>query len=335
MFHVLLVALAISTSVQALVQGGRDVSSANDAAENRTNTMNLALFRAAAKPVHHDCKLFIAVYLSPQDWKAEFIRDTMMKNLDRRFNGEVDMRFVLGTHDLHVKQYLQLLGEQERYGDYLLLDIPESYDLLTGKTAALVQWAATEKNLTAKYILKADDDSYVHVGRLLSYLKWREHSEATKNTVYGLLRENSKIIRPNTTKNPKWWEPDFPGDTYPVYADGGGYVFTRSLAQLMRNRYWDIVQRNMYHNEDASFGIWSNLINASLIEQGMPEEELIHYRQLPMIKKRCRENDVINGDMDIRQYRCMWRKEERGSKHACCRPLPRGTLPLKGSHYAH
>lgn len=64
-----------------------------------------------------------------------------------------------------------MLAENEQYGDIIFVDggAHSDYRSIVYKTFALVEWVAA--NLQPKFILKTDDDAYVHTGNLVSTLK--------------------------------------------------------------------------------------------------------------------------------------------------------------------
>jgi len=55
----------------------------------------------------------------------------------------------------------------ERYGDYLFLPVPNPYQFLIQRTRAFCQWALEQQ--WWDYLLKTDDDTRLHLGRLLHY----------------------------------------------------------------------------------------------------------------------------------------------------------------------
>ena len=64
-----------------------------------------------------------------------------------------------------------MLEENEAHGDLLFVDggLDTDYRSIVYKTFALVEWVAA--NLRPKFILKTDDDAYVHTGNLIATLR--------------------------------------------------------------------------------------------------------------------------------------------------------------------
>ncbi|NXX47410.1 B3GT4 galactosyltransferase, partial [Tricholaema leucomelas] len=62
-----------------------------------------------------------------------------------------------------------LLSEWETHGDLLQGDFRDSYSNLTLKTLLLLRWAAAHCP-SAAFLLKADDDVFVNLPSLTSYL---------------------------------------------------------------------------------------------------------------------------------------------------------------------
>ena len=65
----------------------------------------------------------------------------------------------------------EMLAENEQYGDLIFVNsgFDSDYRSIVYKTFALVEWVAG--NLRPKFILKTDDDAYVHTENLIKTLK--------------------------------------------------------------------------------------------------------------------------------------------------------------------
>ena len=65
----------------------------------------------------------------------------------------------------------EMLDENEVYGDLIFVDggFDSDYRSIVYKTFALVEWVAA--NLRPKFILKTDDDAYVHTENLVNTLR--------------------------------------------------------------------------------------------------------------------------------------------------------------------
>lgn len=87
--------------------------------------------------------------------KRDACRETWMQSLDGRNAAAV---FVIGKPDI---------DKPELFGDELRLPCPDTYDALPQKTRLFCKWATEHAEFD--YLFKCDDDTYVHVPRLLEF----------------------------------------------------------------------------------------------------------------------------------------------------------------------
>ena len=66
-------------------------------------------------------------------------------------------------------QIIKLTEENGTFGDVIFIDLKESYNALTNKTLALINWA--HHHVKFSYFLKCDDDSYAFVKNIIVELK--------------------------------------------------------------------------------------------------------------------------------------------------------------------
>ena len=108
--------------------------------------------------------------------------------------------------------------ESEKYNDILQFDMVDSYHNLTRKLLVAMDWVLNHFP-KAKYMLKADQDVFVNVPLLTTFLK--KYGE--KNSIYGHLYANSYVCRSGK------WAVDksvVPIPKYPVYTAGNAYVMS-------------------------------------------------------------------------------------------------------------
>jgi galactosylxylosylprotein 3-beta-galactosyltransferase len=168
-------------------------------------------------------KLFVLVISSPGNAaRRSSMRDTWLA----AYPDIVKARFVLGTRGLDPKLLSSLHEESKRHGDLLLLpDHEESYVRLTGKITAACIWAA--EHVDAPYVLKADDDTFVHIARFLPLLE----AKAAHSPFYWGYYRNNEVYRDSSSM---WYEPNyFLCELYIPYALGGGYVMSMDLVALI------------------------------------------------------------------------------------------------------
>ena len=119
-------------------------------------------------------------------------------------------------------------NESAVYGDILRLNYTESYSLLAFKTMSSL-WLASVMDV--QFIVKVDDDVYLHVPKMIWWLKT---SSIPEKLYSGAVVNGGKVIR-----NPKhkWFVSEkFLNDTlFPPYCNGPFYILSKStLLELLK-----------------------------------------------------------------------------------------------------
>ncbi|XP_046379831.2 beta-1,3-galactosyltransferase 1-like isoform X2 [Haliotis rufescens] len=124
--------------------------------------------------------------------------------------------FLLGATDSKDMQK-NLLDESNTYGDLVQENFHDSYRNLSLKSVAMLKWVKTYC-ISAKYLLKADDDMYINVPNLLTSLRKRKEEKFILGFIF-------VGARPVQDKRSKWYTPvsDFNEKTYPRYTSGTSY----------------------------------------------------------------------------------------------------------------
>ncbi|XP_041847437.1 beta-1,3-galactosyltransferase 2 [Melanotaenia boesemani] len=137
--------------------------------------------------------------------------------------------FLLGKTDgeLGAPQQKMLQAESKRYHDIIQQDFLDSYKNLTIKTLMGMNWVAMHCPL-ARYVMKTDSDMFVNTHYLI-YKLLRPELKPRKKYFTGY---NMRGFAPNRNKNSKWYMPPalYPGDKYPTFCSGTGYVFSGDIA---------------------------------------------------------------------------------------------------------
>ncbi|XP_020806316.1 beta-1,3-galactosyltransferase 5 isoform X2 [Drosophila serrata] len=147
------------------------------------------------------------------------IRQTWMHYGSRR---DVGMAFVLG-HGKDNKQNKALDSEDFMYRDLIRGNFVDSYNNLTLKTMSLLEWVHHHCR-RAKYILKTDDDMFVNIPKLLSFLD----THKANRTIYGRRADFWKPVRN------KWSKYYISSDQYvenvfPTFTTGPAYILTGDI----------------------------------------------------------------------------------------------------------
>ena len=130
--------------------------------------------------------------------------------------------FLLGTPPNEI-DLQQVKDEVSEFGDLLVADFRDSYQNLTLKVLRGLRWVL-DNCPQAKFILKADDDTFVNLPLLTTFLLERGQG----NSIYGFRYFTSTVERTGRWAVPKT---AYPFSKYPVYMSGTGYVLSKDAAQ--------------------------------------------------------------------------------------------------------
>jgi len=221
-----------------------------------------------------------------------------------------------------------LVEEANIFGDILQESFVDTYANLTVKSVMLLKWFTNNCDKSAKlrteYVLKTDDDIYVHIPRLYDLVR--------KNRKPDLLM-GSLICNAVPIKDPhnKWYVPRymFKEKKYPNYLSGTGYLMQRTVAKKL---YMAALETPVFHLEDIyitgilsrkvgvrpldniGFSYVRRKLNHCLFRQTITTHQIKHQEMVDMYKKiqktKSSECPAIKSRM-IRSYgpgRCSWRK---------------------------
>ncbi|XP_030016342.1 beta-1,3-galactosyltransferase 2-like [Sphaeramia orbicularis] len=159
--------------------------------------------------------------------------------------------FLLGKTEgeLGILQQRMLEAESRRHHDIIQQDFLDTYKNLTVKTLMGMNWVAMHCP-QASYVMKTDSDMFVNTEYLIQKLL-RPELKPKKNYFTG---NNMRGFAPNRNKNSKWYmSPElYPGDKYPTFCSGTGYVFSGDLAGKI---YRASLSIRFLHLEDVFVGI--------------------------------------------------------------------------------
>ncbi|KAK2556527.1 UDP-GalNAc:beta-1 [Acropora cervicornis] len=118
-----------------------------------------------------------------------------------------------------------IMEEVEQHGDMLIGDYVDTYRNITTKLLMAFQWATKIK---CHYVLKTDDDVYIDIPKLVTWLKGRD----VKESIYGGVTYNSVVVRRKSHKH--YVSPDdLSLHRYPLYCRGSMFVLSRNLIPKM------------------------------------------------------------------------------------------------------
>ncbi|RUS76059.1 hypothetical protein EGW08_016189 [Elysia chlorotica] len=145
----------------------------------------------------------------------------------------VKLTFIVGIQDKgdnHLRskptltKSMQFTNESQ-FDDIVQFDMIDSYSNLTRKILLALKWVVHSCK-SVQYIIKADQDIFINVPILLSFLK--HHGK--DNSIYGFMYEGGYVARRGRWGTPK---EAYPLDYYPVYASGNAYVVSRTAAEKL------------------------------------------------------------------------------------------------------
>ncbi|XP_058162002.1 acetylgalactosaminyl-O-glycosyl-glycoprotein beta-1,3-N-acetylglucosaminyltransferase isoform X2 [Dasypus novemcinctus] len=178
--------------------------------------------------------LLLAIKSYPANYeRRDVIRRTWGR--ERSFRGRPVRRlFLLGApapEDAARAEQLAALVrlEAREHGDVLQWAFADTFLNLTLKHVHLLHWLAA-RCPQARFLLSGDDDVFVHTSNVLDFL---DTQLPDRHLFAGQLMQGSVAIRDSQSK---YFVPPqlFPGQAYPVYCSGGGFLLSRYTARVLR-----------------------------------------------------------------------------------------------------
>ncbi|XP_030001252.1 N-acetyllactosaminide beta-1,3-N-acetylglucosaminyltransferase 2 [Sphaeramia orbicularis] len=186
-----------------------------------------------------------------------------------------------------------LLLESQRYGDILQWDFKETFFNLTLKDVLFWDWF-NHHCKQIQFIFKGDDDVFVNSPVMINYLldqlrKPQKHA-AIMDFMVG---EVIGAAKPNNINTSKYFIPKtFYKGLYPIYAGGGGVVYSGILARRLHN----ISKRvHLFPIDDVYVGMCMIRLNAAPIHHPAfltfdfpkkEEKEQCAYHKILLVHKR-------------------------------------------------
>lgn len=198
--------------------------------------------------------LFLAVFVI--SFSSNFqARHTIRKtwaNAKIKSEAQWAVVFVLGKpSDQETQRKIQ--EEADENNDILQGDFIDNKRNLVLKTIMMIQWSS---NARFEYILKTDDDMYVHVSRTTRWLR----SQHNVTLYAGKTRENGIVIRFRLVPYSVAYE-EFPQSRYPQYCRGGFYLLSGNVLPKLLEAHENL---KLFPVEDAYMGVLARYIGMSL-----------------------------------------------------------------------
>ncbi|KAJ4794186.1 hypothetical protein LUZ62_045432 [Rhynchospora pubera] len=253
---------------------------------------------------HTSVDLFIGVVSTANNFKRRMaVRRTWMQYEGVR-SGRVVVRFFVGLHKNEVVND-ELWNEAETYEDIQILPFVDYYGLITWKTIAICIYGTDA--LSARYVMKTDDDAFVRVNSILSAIK---KINITNGLFYGRINTDSG---PHRNIESKWYitTEEWKEEKYPPWAHGPGYVVSHDIAKAVHEQHKS-GSLKMFKLEDVAMGIWINDMKKEGVAVKYVSEDNV-------IIEGCKENYVVAHYQEPRDMHCLWEKLLETQRPLCCK----------------
>ncbi|XP_075503411.1 hydroxyproline O-galactosyltransferase GALT6-like [Primulina tabacum] len=204
---------------------------------------------------------------------------------------------------LHARKEVNVEVNKEAnfFGDIVIVPYMDNYDLVVLKTVAICEYGV--RALSANYIMKGDDDTFVRVDAIIKEAKKVPN---TRSLYVGNINYHNKPLRSG-----KWavtYE-EWPEEEYPPYANGPGYIISSDIANLILSDF-EKHKLRLFKMEDVSMGMWVGKVNSSR------PVEYVH--SLKFCQFGCIEDYYTAHYQSPRQMICLWNKLRRRGRPLCC-----------------
>ncbi|OAY60174.1 beta-1,3-galactosyltransferase GALT1 [Manihot esculenta] len=271
--------------------------------EESDHIVDLDSLKSAQLSPKQSLDLFIGVFSTANNFERRMaVRRTWMQYPVVK-TGAVAVRFFVGLHKNQMVND-QLLNELQTYGDIQLVPFVDYYNLITWKTVAICTFGA--EVISAKYVMKTDDDSFVRVDEVLASLL---RTNIRHGLLYGLINYDAQ---PHRNPNSKWYISieEWPESSYPPWAHGPGYVVSQDIAEAVYKRHKK-GQLKMFKLEDVAMGIWIAELKAGSLRVTYINENRIY-------NEGCKDGYVVAHYQSPREMLCLWQKLLEGHEPVCC-----------------
>ncbi|KAG7951677.1 hypothetical protein I3843_12G019700 [Carya illinoinensis] len=247
-----------------------------------------------------DAELFIGI-LSAGNHFAErmAVRKSWMQHKLIK-SSIVAARFFVALHT-RKEVNIELKKEAEFFGDIVIVPYMDNYDLVVLKTVAICEYGV--RTVSAKYIMKCDDDTFVRVDAVFNEAKKVPEG---RSLYIGNINYYHKPLRYG-----KWavaYE-EWPEEDYPPYANGPGYILSSDIAHFIVSEF-ETHKLRMFKMEDVSMGMWVEQFNSS--------KPVVYVHSLKFCQFGCIEDYYTAHYQSPRQIMCMWTKLQSQGRPQCC-----------------
>lgn len=279
------------------------VASGLPTSEDSDHIIDLESLKSPSIPLKKKINLLIGVFSTANNFKRRMaVRRTWMQYPAVK-SGEVAVRFFVGLHKNRVVNE-ELWNEAKTYGDIQLMPFVDYYSLISWKTIAICIFGT--EVISAKYVMKTDDDAFVRVDEILMSMK---RVNVSHGLLYGLINSDSQ---PHRNPDSKWYisPEEWPEERYPPWAHGPGYVVSSDIAKAINNKHKE-GRLKMFKLEDVAMGIWIADLKKNGLEVKYEKEERVY-------NEGCKDGYVVAHYQGPREMLCLWQKLQEDNRAFCC-----------------
>lgn len=292
----------------------------------------------------NDVLLLLFVKTSPQNFdRRQNIRLTWGNEsyTKSELGVSVKVLFALGVHPNLENRMLiqnQLHREDQMYHDLIQQSFTDSFYNLTTKLLLQFNWAHTYCS-HAHFLMSADDDVFIHMPNLITYLKLVKQ-EGARDFWVGRVFNNTGPVRFTWSKY--YVSPElYPWKSYPAYTGGAAYMVSRDVASRVHQTL--LTLNATFHIDDVIMGVCGSLIGVA------PKEHDFFSGERKSPYHPCIYKQMITSHGHEADLRELWKQATRTEvqnvdsgftgKLYCsviklwllCNPFSRNTYPCKTS----
>ncbi|KAG8366351.1 hypothetical protein BUALT_Bualt17G0070800 [Buddleja alternifolia] len=279
------------------------VASGLPTSEDLEHIVDLGALKAVPITPRRQLNLFVGVFSTANNFKRRMaVRRSWMQYPEVR-SGQVAVRFFVGLHKNKMVNE-ELWNEARTYEDIQLMPFVDYYSLITWKTIAICIFGT--EVVSAKFIMKTDDDAFVRVDEMLNSL---ERTNTTRGLLYGLINSDAQ---PQRSPDSKWYisPEEWRDDKYPPFAHGPGYAVSNDIARTVSKKHKK-GRLKIFKLEDVAMGIWI----ADMKKKGL---EVRYEKDERIIADGCKDGYVVAHYQSPRELLCLWQKIQETKRANCC-----------------
>ncbi|XP_037445058.1 beta-1,3-galactosyltransferase GALT1-like [Triticum dicoccoides] len=180
------------------------------------------------------------------------------------------------------------------------------YDAVRNGTVAVRFFVGLTNAVSAKYLMKTDDDAFVRVHEIYSSVK---QLNVSNGLLYGRINSDSG---PHRNSESKWYisPEEWPEERYPPWAHGPGYVVSEDIAKTI-NIWYKTSRLKMFKLEDVAMGIWVDEMKKGGLPVRYETDTRIH-------TDGCKEGYIVAHYQQPRNMLCIWETLLRTNQAMCC-----------------